>query len=101
MCKMDISFSVKSFVNLTRELLGVPGVEYILSGKFNQDPLENYFSKQRGICGRMDNPDILQFQQNIRRIHVSANARLESRHANCQAQPDQPMVDDNPLVRFR
>ncbi|PIK40700.1 hypothetical protein BSL78_22455 [Apostichopus japonicus] len=45
--------TVKSFVSLAKELLQNPSVEYVLSEKFSQDPLEEYFSKQRGCGGGM------------------------------------------------
>lgn len=34
------------------------GISYILSETFCQDYLENYFSKQRAIGGRRDNPNV-------------------------------------------
>ena len=42
----------------TRYLLTLPGVtgQYLLSERFSQDPLENYFSRQRASGGRCDNP---------------------------------------------
>ena len=39
---------VHSFVEMARCLLSVPGVEYILSEKPCQDPIESFFGKQRG-----------------------------------------------------
>ena len=44
---MFISFLVKSIVELTKELLAIDGVDCILTEKFSQDPLEEYFSKHR------------------------------------------------------
>ena len=42
----------------TRYLFTLPGVtgQYLLSEHFSQDPLENYFSRQRASGGRCDNP---------------------------------------------
>ena len=55
---MSISCVVRSFVEATRYLLTLPGVtgQYLLSERFSQDPLENYFSRQRASGGRCDNP---------------------------------------------
>ena len=57
---ISISFiyAVRSFVEATRYLLTLPGVtgQYLLSERFSQDPLENYFSRQRASGGRCDNP---------------------------------------------
>ena len=53
---------VKSFTEMTRYLLSLPGGEelFLLSERFSQDPLENHFGQQRGRCGRNDNPNVLQ-----------------------------------------
>ena len=38
------------------KLLKAPGVKYLLSEVFSQDPLERYFSKQRHRGGSCENP---------------------------------------------
>ena len=44
-------------------LLSVPSVEYILSERLCQDPLESFFGKkQRAARGRSDNPTVLGVQ---------------------------------------
>ena len=50
--------TVHSFVEATKYLLLHGGVAYVLSEKFCQDTLENYFGKQRAIEGRRDSPNI-------------------------------------------
>ena len=50
--------TVHSFVEAKKYLLLHGGVAYVLSEKFCQDTLENYFGKQRAIGGRRDNPNI-------------------------------------------
>ena len=58
--QISISFiyAVRSFVEATRYLLTLPGVtgQYLLSERFSQDPLKNYFSRQRSNGGRCNNP---------------------------------------------
>lgn len=49
-------FAVNSFVELAPQLLKLPGVEYLLSEVFSQDPLEWYFARQRHKGGSNDNP---------------------------------------------
>ena len=46
-----------SFIELTKFLLK-NGVEYVLSNRFCQDDLENYFGRQRAIGYRKDNPNV-------------------------------------------
>lgn len=51
---------MNSFTELGRKLLRLPGVKYILSEVFSQDPLERYFSRQRHRGGSNDNPTAFQ-----------------------------------------
>ena len=44
-------FSVHAFHDLAKQLLFVDGVDYVLSDKFNQDPLEEHLGKQRARGG--------------------------------------------------
>lgn len=70
---------------LGKEMLSLPGVHFLLSEKFNQDPLEQYFSKQRGMGGFCDNPTVRQFQHNALRLQVSgAPSVLAASRGNCQ-----------------
>ena len=47
--------AVKSFTELGPQLLRFPGVKYLLSEVFSQDPLERYFSRQRHRGGSNKN----------------------------------------------
>ena len=47
-------------------------MEFILTERFCQDPLEEYFSNQRKIGGRSENPDIFQFGYNDSTIRTNA-----------------------------
>ena len=47
-------YVVKSFVELTRYLLSVPGVEVTLSRQISQDPLEQFFGCQQQQGGFHD-----------------------------------------------
>ena len=49
--------TVHSFKEVCRILLE-HGVQYILSERFCQDELENYFGRQRAIGSRRDNPSV-------------------------------------------
>ena len=64
-------FLVRSFLGLIPELLRIDGVKYVLTDRFNQDPLEEHFGKQRTKGGGVDNPTILQYMYNERKIIVS------------------------------
>ena len=53
-----LSHAVKSFVEVTRSQ---PGVKFIFSERFCQDPLECFFGRQRSCGARNDNPTVQQF----------------------------------------
>ncbi|CAC5392195.1 THAP9 [Mytilus coruscus] len=96
-----LRITVKSFTKLVRELLSEPGVQYVLSGKFSQDPLEIYFSKQRGCGGNNDNPTVLDFNRNARNIFVAGTAAIRgAARGNCSVDPNDGMpVCGAPLQR--
>ena len=64
-CKMFISWQTHEGLQITCfsliecvKFLLQSGVNYVLSEKFCQDDLENYFGKQRAIGCRRDNPTV-------------------------------------------
>ena len=38
---------VNSIIHIIPEILSIDGVKYVLTDKFNQDPIEEHFGKQR------------------------------------------------------
>ena len=59
---------VFSFCDMAKFLLSQPGVGYILSERFNKDPVECFFGQQRSRGQRNHNPSIQQFMQNTQAI---------------------------------
>ena len=57
-----------------KQLLKIPGVTAILSEKFCQDPLEEYFSRQRAAGGGNDNPNVPEFRNHTLSEQVSSDA---------------------------
>ena len=53
-------------------------MEFILSERFCQDPLEEYIDNQRKIGGRSENPDIFQFGYNDSTIRIQHNVSHSS-----------------------
>ena len=74
--------TVLSFINMVRYLLQQPGVNFILSAKLNQDPLEEYFGKQRSIGRRAENPTAKQFVDNAASMQVTKGAGITVKHGN-------------------
>lgn len=58
--KFSFILLVHSFITLSK-ILFEEGVEFILSEKFCQDPLEEYFGKQRMRLGCNENPTLEQY----------------------------------------
>ena len=67
-----IKISVHSLIEVTKFLLS-EGFEFVLSEKFCQDPLEEYFGHQRSRGRYSDNPDVHTFGYNDLMIATQRN----------------------------
>ena len=65
-----------SVVEGTKFLL--QGVEYVLTGQFCQDAIEEYFGSQQKIGRRNDNPDIRMFGYNDNTIRIQRSVSCQS-----------------------
>ena len=61
---------------MAENLLSHTGARYILTERFNQDPVEVYFGKQRARGHRNDNPSVAQFMQNTQAIIIQKSLAL-------------------------
>ena len=68
--------TVNSVVEATKFLLQ-EGMEFVLTEHFCQDPVEEYFGKQRKI-GRSDNPDIHMLGYNNNTIRIQRSVSCQS-----------------------
>ena len=91
---------VPSFVELAKLLLS-SGVKYFLSEKLNQDPLEEYFSKQRAAGGSWDNPTVEQFGHNMLSLYVASTSAKASKKGNVRKRnrPEDIVLDNTPLPK--
>ena len=85
---------MRSFVELSTILLAVPGVQYILSEKLSQDPIERFFGKQRAAGGHNDNPTVQGFCSNTVSLRVQGSAALEPVRGNCEAKKINDSFDE-------
>ena len=76
---------MKSFTDLGQKLLRLPGVKYLLSEVFSQDPLERYFSRQRHRCGSNDNPTAQQVPYNAATLVQQQSMYRDLRTMNVEA----------------
>ncbi|KAJ8023362.1 Transposable element P transposase [Holothuria leucospilota] len=91
--------AVKSFTEMAKYLLSMDGVEFILSDKLNQDPIEEFFSKQRGAGGHHDNPTAEQFGHHFLRNIVAGTSARGSRRANVRRGELSKDISDEPLPK--
>ena len=66
---------------MTKYLLSTHDSLYLLSERFSQDCLENYFGKQRARGGRNENPNLKQCLVNAAALRVHA---LDPVRGNCR-----------------
>ena len=93
-----MSFStVKSFVELAKYLLEQDGVQYILSERFNRDPIEEFFGQQRGHGGSCDNPSVDQFLKNTVSLRVQGSVTSAPERGNCRKRNTDTDVNSNSL----
>ena len=71
------SITVHSAIEVVRFLLE-EGMEFVLTERFCQDPVEEYFGKQRQLGRRSDNPDIYQFGYNSNTIRIERSISCQS-----------------------
>lgn len=93
----SLSSLVHAFVEMANYLFCIPGVQYILSEKLCQDPLESFFGKQRAAGGRSDNPTVKQFCLNTVSLRVQGSAALEPIRGNCGKRPASGEISEKDL----
>lgn len=98
--------AVLSFVAIVQELLSDCNLQqcYILSGKFNQDPIENFFGKVRQSGGWSSNPsaktvedatDAIRLQTSSMMSEVRGTPTVKRRLLSTV----KPKIDDTPLPK--
>ena len=97
---------MKSFVEMTRYLLSQPNSDglFLLSERISQDPIENYFGKQRARGGRCDNPTVHECLKSAVAIRAQRSLEMDRVQGNCRRKRravdgDSPMIDSAPLPK--
>ena len=92
--------TVLTFAELGPKLLRLPGISYLLSEVFSQDPLEHYFSKQRHRGGSNDNPTTAQVPYNAATLVQQQSIYNDLKTMNVEASNDVMMsVISQPLPK--
>ena len=76
------SLSVNSFVNLAKEVLDIDGVQFLLSERFSQDPLEEHFGRHRRRGGCNDNPSLVEYGRQEISINVMKSTMMRDIRGN-------------------
>ena len=92
-----LQITVNSFREVCKFLLQ-HGIPYILSERFCQDDLENYFGRQRSLCQRNTNPDVMLtgYNDNTIKCQYSVRPIAGNVRANINKFND---IDDTPLPK--
>ena len=76
---------------------------FILSEKISQDPLENYFGRQRACGGRNEHPSMQQCIHNAAALRIQKSFALDPVRGNCRRKrlicDQQDVIDDTPLPK--
>ena len=92
-------------MELTRYLLKRPEVSghYLLSERFSQDPIENYFGRQRAAGGYSQNPTVQACVNNAQSLRVQGSHALNPVRGNSSRKRrlfnDTEIIDETPLPK--
>lgn len=81
-----------STLDLTEHLLNECGFSYVLTAKFNQDPLERFFGKTRQAACANDHPDMPTFPQIYRMLSVYSLLK-PPKFGNCEIQEERQILN--------
>lgn len=97
-------FAVNSFVELLEFIFTtIPGVTVFLSNRLCQDPLENFFGRQRQRGRVNENPNTAEFAKNTQALRI-VNSTCSTVRGNCRGAKEQTNtveVDNAPLNKRR
>jgi hypothetical protein len=95
-----LCMTLRAFPELCRYLIQ-NGVEYVLSNRFCQDPLEQHFGRHRGIGRRCDNPSLWAFayNENKLRIQRSLAIAIQPRGNTANKQESDIVISNSPMKK--
>ena len=95
-----IEMAINGFIGAVNYLLSI-GTKFINARVFCQDPLEQYFGKQRQAGGGSRNPNVERYFQNDNKIALHRDMNVRRRSGNVAADNKHWEVDDAPLPKKR
>lgn len=91
-CIVGWQISIRSLLNLWKDLHDNSGFKFLLTNRLNQDCIETLFSVIRGKGGFRDNPDSQQFRAAFRHVIVD-KLFVSSTSSNCAFDTDKILLD--------
>lgn len=85
---------------MARFLLSKDKNLFLLSERISQDPLENYFGKQRARGGRNENPNLEQCVMNAAALRVQGSVALDPVRGNCRRKR-QLDIDESTIINSK
>jgi len=93
-----LQITVKSIVECVKYLLR-NGVKYILTERFNQDPIEQHFGIHRTRGGCNNNPNVQQFNHMMVNIRVAGSQAIAPLTGNTKRQQPDQIISNQPLPK--
>ena len=88
-------FPVHAFHGLAKQLLFEDAVDYVLSDKMNQDPLEEHFGKQKACGSSNENPGLKEYTDNEKKLLVAKFEMVRVMRGNARGRHEEQTIDIN------
>lgn len=89
-CFKGLIQSIRAIQTVSKNILWENiGIEYILTSRYNQDPVENLFAQIRAANGNNRNPSVHEFNHNIAKITTVKILSPFSNISNCENDTDE------------
>lgn len=93
--------SAMSFIKLGKLLFDDENAEFFLSEKISQDPVEEYFSKQRARGNADEHPDLQMVNRNVLALDVTGDELLKVLNGNVRHNNrKRPTLDVTDMTRL-
>ena len=96
--KCSTFISAYSFIDLTKYLFNIPGVNSFLSERICQDPLEKFFGRQRQRGATNENPNISQFLKNNQALRVINSIQIDTSKGNTRGSKSSKVIPVTPQL---
>ena len=93
-----LEMTVRSVVECVKECLN-KGMDYVLTTRFNQDPIEQHFGIHRTSGGCNNNPTLEQFNNSMVRIRTVGSRVVAPIRANTKRKLELAPIDETPLQK--